>query len=40
MRGIGVNVGKGAFRTSEQHGVLWVADIEGIVVPTWTPRKP
>jgi len=40
MRVIGVNVGKGAFRSKEQYGVLWVADIEGIVVPKWTPRKP
>lgn len=41
MRGIGLNVGKGAFLTPrEQHGVLWVADIEGLVVPTWTPRNP
>jgi hypothetical protein len=41
MKGIGINVGKGAFLTpAEQHGILWVADIEGVVIPTWTPRSP
>jgi len=41
MRGIGINVGKGAFwNRNEQVGAIWVADIEGLVVPTWTPRKP